>query len=691
VPLPAVASSLAAGMHHSVVATEDGAVYVFGSNQYGQLGLDSEEEGIAVRSVVTTPRQIVTLKRHFVVQVAAGLHYSVALTSAQEVLVWGLNDVGQLGLGHLSNRPSPVLLEGIGAVQSIACGLSHTMLVMMNGSVWGTGSNDAGQLGLGNCDSRKDFARVDFSPTTACDTVEPGNLSDSFISLVCVGGPDRPISVSAVTVAAGDSHTLAIARDGNVWSWGLNSHGQLGVSSLGQGKLFSSVPLPLATLFSANASSIAGGSQHTLIRTDFQRAVIHEVMPRMGPASQIAVTRIWWLGVGFNSLRSHALRCVFTGTSLFETTASVFSNFRAFCPSPSAAWGSNWTENAELNGSAGPIRAQLYSISLYSIGVAPTDPASSQPLQPVSEMTGRTVESHRNFTFHLLEECSDPACVHYCSKSRHKCFPGVVRSIPMSGPRDGGTNVTVVGYGFFSELSTDVRCRFGDLLQDTQRWERGHILNATHLICRSTSVMGMESLSTGDGDWIVQLRVSLNGQDYSGTASPFFYYRNPRLTHISAPSFMVADARWLARPDFLYGGPLTGGTLLEVHGRDSLQAAGLQEARCSFAGVQVAATFISKYRVRCVSPVLTPSSLVAYDVPVSVKLNGVSELPEEEASHRVSFFAYPSPTVEVVEPNAAPSRVSVVIRLLGTNLRIFSWFPRYNLHSVSNNMTSMSM
>ena len=683
-PLPAVASSLAAGMHHSVVATEDGAVYVFGSNQYGQLGLDSEEEGIAVRSVVTTPRQIVTLKQHKVVQVAAGLHYSVALTSAQEVLVWGLNDVGQLGLGHLSNRPSPVLLEGIGAVQSIACGLSHTMIVMMNGSVWGTGSNDAGQLGLGNCDSRTDFARVDFSSTTACDTVEPGNLSDSFISLVCVGSPDRPISLLAVKVAAGDSHTLAIARDGNVWGWGLNSHGQLGVGSLGQGKLFSTVPLPLATLFSANASSIAGGSQHTLIRTDFQRAVIHEVMPRMGPASQIAVTRIWWLGLGFNSLRSHALRWLFTGTSLFETTASVFSNFRAFCPSPSAAWGSNWTENAELNGSVVPIRAQLYSISLYSIGVAPTDPASSQPLQPVSEMTGRTVNSQKNFTFHLLEECSEPYCVHYCSESRHKCFPGVVRSIPMSGPRDGGTHVTVVGYGFLSELATDVRCRFGDHLQDTQRWERGHVMNATHLVCRSTSAMRMGSLSTGNGDWIVQLRVSLNGQDYSGTASPFFYYRNPRLTHISAPSFMAADARWLARPDFLYGGPLTGGSMLEVHGRDSLQAAELQEARCSFAGVQVAATFISKYRVRCFSPVLTPSSLVAYDVPVSVMLNGVSELPEEEASHRVSFFAYPSPTVDVVEPNSAPSRVSVVIRLLGTNLRIFSWFPRCNIHSVSN-------
>ena len=689
VSLPAVASSLAAGMHHSVVATVEGTVFVFGSNQYGQLGLESEEEGSAEQSVVATPRHIVTLARHFVVQVAAGLHYSVALTIAREVLVWGLNDVGQLGLGHLSNRPSPVLLEGIGAVVSIACGLSHTMIVMANGSVWGTGSNDAGQLGLGDRRDRETFARVKFSPTTVCDTLEPTNLPDSFVSFVCVGGPDRPISMSAVTVAAGDSHTLAIAQDGNIWGWGLNSHGQLGVSNLGHGKLVSSVPLPLATLFSANASSVAGGSQHTIIRTDFQKAVIHEVLPRMGPASQIAVTRIWWLGVGFNSLRSHALRCVFTGSSVLETTASIFSNFRAFCLSPSAAAGSNWTEETIQNVSGGTIRNPLYSISLYSIGVAPTDPASSQPRQPVSEMTGRTVEANNNFTFHLLEECSDPDCARYCLKDRPKCFPGIVKSIPMSGPRDGGTTVTVVGYGFLSEIASDVRCRFGDHRRGTQQGGKGHILNATHLTCESTSAVEVDSLSTSDGDWIVQLRVTLNGQDYSATASPFFYYRNPRLTHTSAPSVIAADARWLSRPEFSYGGPLTGGTILEVHGRDSLEAARLQEAKCSFAGVTVAATLVSTYRVRCVSPAFPPSS-AAYDVPVSVMLNGVSELPQE-ASHRVSFIAYLSPSIHAIEPNTVPSHVPVVIRLQGANLRIFSWFPRYDLHSACLHMTSFAM
>jgi hypothetical protein len=669
VPMATAVLSLAVGAHHSVVATVEGTVFVFGSNEYGQLGVDSEEEGVSSKEVYSLPKQVVSLREHFIERVAAGLHHTIALTSSLKVFVWGANDLGQLGLGDKRNRPAPILLEAFEHVQSVACGLSHTALVTSNGSVWTAGNNNAGQLGLGDLQDRTRFSRVEFQHTTTCDTLNPANLSESFVSLVCVGTPDRPVNMSAVSVSAGSFHTLAIAMDGNVWSWGLNSHGQLGIGYRGHGRFSVRVPVPLATVYSANTTSVAAGKEHTVLRTDFQKAKIHEVLPRVGPASLHARTHIWWLGIGFNSLRNHELRCVYEGDAYFETAAEVYSNFRAVCPSPAAA--------PVLNHSAYAlgVLSPVYNISLHSRGVAAPDAKDSQPRPPVSEMTSRTVDARARFTFHLLGECNLPVpsdCASHCSEGRQKCFAGVVSSVPLSGPREGGTDVTVVGYGFYSELASDVRCRFGDHLEGTQLWSRGLILNDTHVTCRST--FAGDALHADAGDWRVQLRVSLNGQDYSTVSSHFFYYRHPRLTHTSLPLNLAASEQWLERPGLPYGGPQTGATEVWVHGRDSFESARLGAAQCSFDGVRVAATFVSRQQIRCISPAMASESPFR-SVHVSVIINGVS-IPPVDGPYRATFIAYKSPTVTSVVPSAAPTRGSVVIRLQGIHLNVFSWFPR---------------
>lgn len=439
--------------------------------------------------------------------------------------------------------------------------------------------------------------------------------------------------------------------------------------------------MPLTTLFGANATSAAGGSSHTVIRTDFHEAMIEEVLPRTGPGSHQAATHIWWLGLGINSLRQHRLECVFRGAAAeFRTPARVFSSFRAVCPSPAAADIETYRTQVE-NLTAGND-SPLYHIALYSFGVAATDDAGSQPRQPVSEMTGRTVRSRQNFTFHMLQECSlfpRSDCAEHCSKADPRCFAGILSSTPLSGPWEGGTNVTISGYGFHAQLASDVRCRFGDHLEGTEVWARGRILNQTHLLCQSTTDLRNIPGQAGEGDYTVQLRVTLNGQDYSAVGWPFFYYRQPRVTHTTAPSFLAADQRWLHRPEFAYGGPLTGGSLIEVHGRDSFRAAALGEALCSFSGVTVAATFVSDSRLRCLSPPLESEAL-ALTVAVSVFLNGVSAPPAEPAYH-AAYVAYRAPQVNLIVPDAAPTRVPVILRIIGAGMKAFVWFPRCSLLS----------
>ena len=85
-----------------------------------------------------------------------------------------------------------------------ACGADHTVVVTATGSVYTWGGNARGQLGLGDQDSR---AR----PTA-------------------VHGCD-----SAVMVAAGDDHTIAVGRKplSRMWSWGYGAQGALGLGDTG--------------------------------------------------------------------------------------------------------------------------------------------------------------------------------------------------------------------------------------------------------------------------------------------------------------------------------------------------------------------------------------------------------------------------------------------------------------------------
>ncbi len=95
--------SITVGNSHTICLLEDGQVLAWGSNYYGQLGLGDTKNRI-------TPTPIPGLTGVGVKSIAAGGFHTICLLEDGRVVAWGGNNYGQLGLGDTENRNTPVLV-----------------------------------------------------------------------------------------------------------------------------------------------------------------------------------------------------------------------------------------------------------------------------------------------------------------------------------------------------------------------------------------------------------------------------------------------------------------------------------------------------------------------------------------------------------------------------------------------------
>jgi alpha-tubulin suppressor-like RCC1 family protein len=96
--------------------------------------------------------------------VAAGYkHTTVVRTTDGTVWSWGANSSGQLGDGTLTDRETPVQVEGLAGIVAVASGAHHTLALASDGSVWSWGDDEFGQLGdtsTRRCSSRSPGSHV---------------------------------------------------------------------------------------------------------------------------------------------------------------------------------------------------------------------------------------------------------------------------------------------------------------------------------------------------------------------------------------------------------------------------------------------------------------------------------------------------------------------------------------------------
>jgi alpha-tubulin suppressor-like RCC1 family protein len=188
-----------------------------------------------------------------VTRVATGGAHRCAVTQSNEVYCWGDNTLGQLGQGHTMPVTGAVKVVGLNSqIHQVSAGANHSCAVDTTWAVWCWGANGFGQLG----------AQTDEQCTASlvgCSTIPVRAQVPLPVESITTGGDDRTGSTSQ-----GFGHTCAVSTTGDLYCWGLNAHGQLGIGSK------ESSFLPSRVLSVVGALSADLGSVHSCAVTSAQ-------------------------------------------------------------------------------------------------------------------------------------------------------------------------------------------------------------------------------------------------------------------------------------------------------------------------------------------------------------------------------------------------------------------------------------
>ncbi|XP_017318999.2 probable E3 ubiquitin-protein ligase HERC3 isoform X2 [Ictalurus punctatus] len=134
---------VACGNQHFLALTNDGQLFTWGQNSSGQLGLGKGEPSSL------SPQPLKSLCGIPLSQISAGGDHSFALSLSGAVFGWGRNSAGQLGLGHTEDMSNPTCVNNLNQKKtiSISCGEEHTATLSKGGTVFTFGSGRYGQLG----------------------------------------------------------------------------------------------------------------------------------------------------------------------------------------------------------------------------------------------------------------------------------------------------------------------------------------------------------------------------------------------------------------------------------------------------------------------------------------------------------------------------------------------------------------
>ncbi|XP_061466208.1 secretion-regulating guanine nucleotide exchange factor isoform X2 [Rhineura floridana] len=192
------------------------ALFAWGANSYGQLGLGHKEDVLVPQALREFPCSQKNIK-----SITGGGGHSAVLTDTGELFLCGQNKDGQLGLSHTEDVKHFTLCTSLSdcpAVQ-VACGWDFTIILAGNGQVLSCGSNSFGQLGVPNISGGNAVPQI---IKTLQDNVV--NVAAGLRHALAVTGLEN-IKVKSIT--SGSYHVTSLTDEGEIYVWGSNKHKQL--------------------------------------------------------------------------------------------------------------------------------------------------------------------------------------------------------------------------------------------------------------------------------------------------------------------------------------------------------------------------------------------------------------------------------------------------------------------------------
>lgn len=240
---------ISASKFHSVAVTGRGELYTWGFGRGGRLG-HPEFDIHSGQAAVITPRQVILgLGSRRVKAVAAAKHHTVIATESGEVFTWGSNREGQLGYASVDTQPTPRRVSSLKSkIVAVAAANKHSAAVSETGEIFTWGCNKEGQLGYGTSNSGSnntprlvEYLKGKFFTTVVAakyHTVVLGADGEVFTWGHRLVTPRRVIiarnlkkngnalmkfhrmeKLHVVSVAAGMVHSMALTDDGALFYW----------------------------------------------------------------------------------------------------------------------------------------------------------------------------------------------------------------------------------------------------------------------------------------------------------------------------------------------------------------------------------------------------------------------------------------------------------------------------------------
>ena len=221
---------------------KSGEIYSWGDNYYGQLGIGNTENQ-------SSPVKVNGITN---VEIYIGGSATFAKNKSGEVYAWGANGIGELGIGNIENQSIPVKVNGVTNVEELYIDGSSIFAKNKSGEIYAWGGNHYGQLGIGNTEDQSTPVKVNgvtnveelyidginiFAKNKSGEIYAWGNNHYGQLGIGNTEDQSTPVKINGISnieriyIDIGCYSIFAKTNTGEVYAWGENSNGQLGIGT----------------------------------------------------------------------------------------------------------------------------------------------------------------------------------------------------------------------------------------------------------------------------------------------------------------------------------------------------------------------------------------------------------------------------------------------------------------------------